>query len=297
MSPGPIRQRAADRCYPAHDSRVRPRFVALRSGLTVRVVECGPEDGPPIVLLPGWGASALTFRHQLPVLGGAGYRAAAVDLKGLGLSDKPTGRGEYTFPAMVRHVEEIVDAIVSGPATMVGQSMAGPLVIELARSRARTVSRLVLISPVGLGVIPFIRVARLLTPRALDLIAPHLVRRTFVRGALALAYGNPKRVSDEMVEEFWAPAQFPGFGRALRAFVRDFDWSPIPAARLEPVRQPTLLIRGTRDRLVHGPPRRAVTGLDRMTVVVVDGAGHAVNDECPEQTNAAILDFLRRHPT
>jgi pimeloyl-ACP methyl ester carboxylesterase len=269
-------------------------MVRLRSGLRVRAVEAGPVDGRPVVLLPGWGAPVFTYRHQLPALGSAGYRAVAVDLKGLGFSDKPTGRGEYTLDAMMRHVEEILDAVTGRPAVVVGQSMAGRLALELALARHRAVSALVLVSPVGIGVVPFIGLAQLLTPRLLDPIAPYLVRRLTVKIALGVAYGRPARVSEDTVDEFWAPAQYPNFARALRALVHDFDWSELPETRLAALDMPTLLIRATLDRLVRGPPRRAVAGLRGAEVVVIEDAGHAVNDERPEPVNAAMLDFLRR---
>jgi pimeloyl-ACP methyl ester carboxylesterase len=287
------RHRPPHRCYPAFDARVAARFITLPSGLPVRAVEAGPADGPPVVLFPGWAASAFTYRHQLPALAGAGYRAVAVDLKGLGFSGKPGGKGEYRFDAMMRHVEEVVDTVAPGPAVVVGQSMAGALALELALSRRARLRAVVLVSPVGIGVVPFIRLARLLTPRLLDPVAPYLARRGAVRAGLALAYGRPSRVSDETVEEFWAPAQDPAFARALRALVHDFDWSQVPEQRLAALDVPTLLIRATLDRLVRGPPRRGVPGLERAQLVVIDDAGHAVNEERPEPVNAAMLAFLR----
>jgi pimeloyl-ACP methyl ester carboxylesterase len=288
------RHRPPDRCYPAWDARVGARFVTLRSGLRVRAVEAGPADGVPVVLLPGWGASAFAFRYQLPALAAVGYRAVAVDLKGLGFSAKPTGRGEYVFDAMMRHVEEILDAVARGPSVLVGQSMAGPLALELARSRPSAVSAIALVSPVGLGVVPFIGLARFLTPRALDLVAPYLVRRSTVRVALSAAYGRPSRVSEDTVEEYWAPAQDGAFARALRALVHDFDWSQWSEQRLAALMVPTLVIRATLDRLVRGPPRRNVPGVERMELVIVDDAGHAVQEERPDAVNAAVLAFLDR---
>jgi pimeloyl-ACP methyl ester carboxylesterase len=247
-----------------------------------------------VVLLPGWGASAFAFRYQLPALGAAGYRAVAVDLKGLGFSGKPTGHGEYTFAAMVRHVEEIVDAIARRPAVVVGQSMAGALALELALSRPASVSAIVLVSPIALGTVPLIGLARLLTPRLLDRIVPYLVRRSTARIALGVAFGRSSRVSEDIVEEYWAPAQDPAFARALRALVREFDWSAWPEQRLRALTVPTLIIRGTLDRLVRWPPRRSISGLERAEIVVIDDAGHAVNEERPDAVNEAILAFLGR---
>jgi pimeloyl-ACP methyl ester carboxylesterase len=267
-------------------------LVSLRSGLSVRVVEAGPADGAPVVLLPGWGASAFAFRYQLPALGAAGYRAVAVDLKGLGFSGKPTGHGEYTFDAMMHHVDEILDAVVRHPPAVVGQSMAGALALELALSRPTSVSAIVLVSPVGLGAVPLIGLARLLTPPVLGAVAPYLVRRSTVRIALGVAYGRSSRVSEDVVDEYWAPAQDPAFARALRALLREFDWSAWPEQRLAALIVPTLIIRGTLDRLVRWPPRRAIAGLEHAEIVVIDDAGHAVNEERPDAVNEAILAFL-----
>lgn len=218
----------------------------------------------------------------------------AVDLKGLGFSDKPTSRGEYTFDSMMRHVEEILDAVAGRPAVVVGQSMAGALALELALARNAAVSAVVLVSPVGIGVVPFVRLARLLTPRVVDAVAPYLLRRFTVRFALGVAYGRQERVTDDTVDEYWAPARYPEFARALRALVHDFDWSEVPQKRLASLNVPTLLIRATLDRLVRGPPRRSVPSLERAELVVIDDAGHAVNEERPEPVNAAMIAFLDR---
>ena len=51
------------------------------------VHECGA--GPPIILVHGFPELAFSWRHQLPALGDAGYRAIAPDMRGYGRTDKP----------------------------------------------------------------------------------------------------------------------------------------------------------------------------------------------------------------
>jgi pimeloyl-ACP methyl ester carboxylesterase len=245
-----------------------------------------------VILLPGWGVSAFTYRYQLPALGTAGFRATAVDLKGHGFSDKPLGRGEYTFEAMVRHVRDVIEAIAHCPV-VVAQSMAGSLTIELALENPGLMSGLVLVSPVGLGITRFARFAQLLTPELLDAAAPYLATRWVMRAGLAVAYDDSTRLTEDVIDEYWAPAQFPEFASALRGLVRNFNWAPIPEARLAALDAPTLIVLGARDRLIRGSPQRAKR-LSGPTVVVVDDAGHAVNEERPEAVNAAILAFLSR---
>jgi pimeloyl-ACP methyl ester carboxylesterase len=289
------RHRAPDRCYPAGDERVRTCFIRLRSGLQVRVVECGPSDGPPVVFLPGWAASAFTYRHQLPMLGAAGFRATAVDLKGHGFSDKPIGRGEYTFAEMLRHVEDVMEVLAPTPAAVVAQSMSGALALELALTENPRVARLVLINPVGLGAVRLTRLARLLTPPLLDRIAPYLIPRWIVRAAIRTAFNDTARVTPDDIEEYWAATQFPGYARALRALMNEFTWAAFAETHLATLRVPALIILGARDRLVRGS-RLLAERLPGAQVVLIEDGGHAVNEERPEPVNAAILEFLSGRP-
>ena len=97
--------------WPAGDPTYHVHFLGLSSGLTVRMIEAGPDDGPAVLMLPGWGVCAYTFRGNLAGLASAGYRAIAVDLKGHGRSDKPLGGAEYTLGSLVAHVREIIAAL------------------------------------------------------------------------------------------------------------------------------------------------------------------------------------------
>jgi pimeloyl-ACP methyl ester carboxylesterase len=75
--------------------------------------------------------------------------------------------------------------------------------------------------------------------------------------------------------------------------VHDFAWSPLPEERLAAVRDRALVILGARERLVRGAEEHA-RRLFGSRLVVISDAGHAVNEECPEPVNAAVLDFLGR---
>ena len=278
--------------YPARDPRVRASVRTLRSGLQVRVIEAGPEDGPPVLFLHGWGASAFTWRRNVPVVADAGYRVAAVDLKGHGLSSKPLGAGEYTLEALLDHVTDVMHALGFDRPAVVAQSMAGAIALELALSAVSRVSRLALLAPVGLRRMSMIPLARALTPRHLDEYAPLLVARWGFAVGLRLIYGNPRLVTERDVDEYWAPTQFPEYARVLRALVHEFRWPPIEDTRLASLRVPTLVVLGARDRVVW----RADVVAKRLPgarLEVVRGAGHAVNEERAELVNARLVEFLR----
>jgi pimeloyl-ACP methyl ester carboxylesterase len=283
---------APDRMYPAGESGVSVRMLLTRSGLRVRAVESGPAAGRPVVLVHGWGASAYTWRHQIPALAWKGYRAIAVDLKGHGLTDKPEGPGEYSLPAMLAHVREVLDALEVERPVMVAQSMTGALALELALEAAPRVDRVALVNPVGLCDMPIIPVAAAVTsPRPAERFAPWLMPRWTFSTGLRFCYGSPWRVSERAVDEYWAPTQFPGYARAMRALVHEFRWPPLTEAQLASLRVPTLVVLGTRDRVVRGA-RSVAERLAGVRVAVVEGGGHAVNEEHPDRVNRALLDFL-----
>ena len=286
--------------YPAHDPRVHARTLSLASGLRVRAVECGPANGPLVVFLHGWGASAYTWRHNLPPLAAAGRHAVAVELKGHGLSDKPTAQGEYTFAAMLAHVHEVLDALGTPRAgadddrprpAIVAQSMTGALALALALEPSSRISRLALMNPVGLCALPLIPFACALTPAPTVRVAPWLAFRWAMAAGLRLVYGDPRRVTARDVDEYWAPSQFSGYARAMRSLVHEFHWPPFDADALARLRLPTLIVLGGRDRVVRGA-RPVAERLPGTRVVVVPRGGHAVNEELPAVENPVRVDFL-----
>jgi len=62
------------------------KFVSA-NGARFHVAELG--EGPLVVLLHGFPQFWWAWRDQLTALAEAGYRAAAIDLRGFGASDKP----------------------------------------------------------------------------------------------------------------------------------------------------------------------------------------------------------------
>jgi len=111
--------------YPAGDDLVASRFITLPGGEHVFVAECGPADGLPVLLCHGWAACVYGWSGTLPVLGAAGYRAIAVDLRGHGRSDERDPALSYTTPSMTAQLAAIVDALGIDRPVIAGHSMSG----------------------------------------------------------------------------------------------------------------------------------------------------------------------------
>src|ERR1051325_2331639 len=102
---------APEEMFPAGEANITVRRITLSGGLTLRVAESGPLSGAPLLLVHGWSANIYTFAEMMPALANAGYRVAALDLPGFGLSDKPTDDSFYTTRAQCDAVVEAADKI------------------------------------------------------------------------------------------------------------------------------------------------------------------------------------------
>lgn len=276
--------------WPHGVPEVTSRIVLLRSGEQVRVVSAGADDGPPVLLLHGWGASAYTFRKLLGPLASAGARVVALDLRGHGLSDKPEGTRLYTAPALADFVDEVMAALDLTSATVVGNSMGGAVALDLCARAGHRVRALGLVAPAGLAPLNWIAFLRFLSP---GVLGPARIPRWAVGIIVRAMYGRIGVPTERDVDEYWAPSQFPEFARALGQLAQHYDWSPRSAQFLAVLERPIRVILGTQDRLVDSDLAvRAAREIPSATVRVVDGAGHLLPEETPETVLAELTPLL-----
>src|SRR5436190_21641867 len=90
--PGYPNERSTRWCTLRTDERVS---TVERDGLVFGVLDQGPADGEPVVLLHGWPERATVWRHVAPLLNAAGYRTLAMDRRGFAPGARPTRRRDY----------------------------------------------------------------------------------------------------------------------------------------------------------------------------------------------------------
>jgi pimeloyl-ACP methyl ester carboxylesterase len=280
--------------FPAADPAYRVSFPLLRSGLKVRVVECGNPAAPAVLFIHGWGCSVYVFNRNLAVVADAGFRAVAVDLKGHGLSDKPLNSAGYSVDSLVEHVRDIVDALELDQPTLVGHSLGGSLIYHFAARYPERARSLALLSPVGLKGVPLMRLYRALTPRLLNPLLRRLRSRTFIKIALRRVYGHRGTFTPRDVEEYFAPIQFPDYAVAMRELLHAYDWSAAEHRHLSTVDLPAIGLWGTLDHLMPDDGMGVfVPLLPKITMRAIPDAGHIIPEETPEEVNTALLAFLR----
>ena len=278
--------------FPARSRDISARIVSLRNGVRVRVVEGGATTvgAHPALLLHGWGASAYSFRHAFDRLGGQGMRVIAADLRGFGLSDKPSAAGAYSLANYREDVDQLLAALGIERASLVGHSMGGGVALKYALERPERVSSLSLISPTNLVGIPLLTLPKLAPRFIARLLGRRLVPRFGIELILRqVAYGNTALVTDETIDEYWAPTQFPGYVYAARSSLSEFDWEPIDRERAGSLTVPTVVILGVQDRLIRGATEAARSL--RGASVHEFATGHCVHEELPEP----VYEIIARH--
>jgi pimeloyl-ACP methyl ester carboxylesterase len=90
-----------------------------RAGLAFDVIDDGPLDGPPVVLLHGFPQRATSWAKVTPLLGAAGFRTYAPDQRGYSPGARPRGRRAYKATELVGDVVALIERI-DAPVHLVG---------------------------------------------------------------------------------------------------------------------------------------------------------------------------------
>ena len=291
--------RAPDRTVESHVARwaTPPSdFVEVR-GQIVHLRDEGPRDDPlPVVLVHGTGASLHTWEGWVTELRKR-RRVITFDLPAFGLTGPFTGqyaRGDYRGDTYARFVLDLMDRLQIGRFVIGGNSLGGEVAWRTAHAAPDRVERLVLVDATGPAFTPksipigFI-VARI---PLLNRTTEHLLPRSMVSQSLRNVYGNPAKVTAELVDRYFELTLREGNRRALGERLAVF----IPGEhveRLDALKLPTLILWGGQDRLI--PPEvgrefsRRIAG---SRLVVFDDLGHVPHEEDPARTVAPVLDFL-----
>lgn len=112
-----------------------PQFRTIDAGgARIRVAVEG--QGPLVLMVHGFPESWFSWRHQMQPLAGAGFTAAAMDVRGYGGSDKPQPIEAYSMSELTADVAGVARALQpDSPAILVGHDWGAPIVWNTALSR------------------------------------------------------------------------------------------------------------------------------------------------------------------
>jgi pimeloyl-ACP methyl ester carboxylesterase len=239
-------------------------------GRRVHVVERG--DGPPILLVHGFGASTEDYEDFVLEPLAESRRAIAVDLYGFGWSERNDDFA-YGFAPWADQLAGTLDALGIERASVAGHSMGGAVAAVFAARHPERIDRLVL--------------ADALYPQEPN-ETPLVFRllRTPGLGELALALvadPSPPGFSPAYRERARAWYRIQGTRRASLRYIREPNkWSELSAA-YPAIAAPTLILHGTADAFVaYAAMERAAPALRSARVVPIPGGEHFLLRDSPD---------------
>ncbi|MBL8326581.1 MAG: alpha/beta hydrolase [Rubrivivax sp.] len=295
--------RAPDRPVETLVARWAPppsEFIDVQ-GQLVHLRDEGPRNDPlPIVLVHGTSASLHTWEGWVKALKGE-RRVITFDLPAFGLTGPATGAfaqaqagSRYGGDAYARFVLALADHLKVARFVIGGNSLGGDVAWRVAALAPARVHQLILVDAAGPPFVPEHiplgwKVARVpVLNKTLEWVLP----RSVVAEGLALAYGEPARVNDDLVERYYELTLREGNRRALVERLQ--AWRPGEGAeRIATIRTPTLVIWGRRDRMIPLAVGehfgRTIPG---SRLIIFDDLGHVPHEEDPARTVKPVRAFL-----
>jgi len=253
-------------------------------------------EGPPVLLLHGFPDTGRLWRHQVPSLAEAGFQVIVPDLRGYGRSDKPGAVDAYALPVLAGDVMAILNALGIAKAHMVGHDWGAALAWVLASLAPGSIDRLV----------------------ALSVGNPVTFRRTLEQHEKSwymLLFQFPGIAEQWLADDNWANlrrwARHPDADQVIADLEADGSLTPglnwyranlppeswaRPAIQLPPVQAPAMGVWSTRDfALTEVQMTDSATNMaGPWRYERLEGPGHWMQLDAPDQVNALLLDFLAR---
>ena len=254
-------------------------------------VEAG--EGPLVVLLHGFPEFWYGWRQQIQPLAAAGFRVVAPDMRGYNLSSRPDGVAAYDTGQLATDVRGLIHERGAESALLVGHDWGGSVAWATAMNHPEVVDRLAILNAAHPGQLRKSWYFFFLDLPDLPEAVVHADHWHFFRHFLRDA--NPAYTPEEIeryVEAWSQPGAATGMINYYRSSVRT---SPKRAeAALRPVKAPTLVIWGERDRYLGPelaePDHDDVPNLDR--VERLPDASHWVHHDEAERVNQLLIDFF-----
>jgi len=265
------------------------RIVSLPGG-DMEVVEKGPRDGSPIVLIHCFTCAINWWDGMIPRLA-RDHRVIAVDLLGHGGSEKPSSG--YSIPSQADLVAQALGKLGVRHAEVVGHSLGGPVTVALAERSPQLVDRMVLIDSipdtsygdVGLiGELPF----KPVVGQALWKIKPDFS----IRDGLEVAFAPGFDVPDEFVEDV-NRMTYSAYDESPSGSEDYSDEKPLDE-RMRATGLPLMVLMGEEEQIIDDPVaalaeyKKVLPGVETHLIA---GAGHSPNVEKPRETAKLVLSF------
>jgi pyruvate dehydrogenase E2 component (dihydrolipoamide acetyltransferase) len=257
-----------------------PQTVEI-GGRNVQYLKIGEGEGPPLILLHGFGGDINIWVFNQEALSEAGRTVYALDLPGHGQSSKDVGEGD--LDTFVEILAGFMDGVGVEKAHLVGHSMGGAVAGSFALAHRERVASLVLIASAGLG-------EEINEDYIEGFIAAN--RRREMKRVLGLLFADPDLVTRRLVNDELRFKRMDGVDEALRAVADKMfpDGSQAEGPDLSGLETPVLVIWGQDDQII--PASHTENLSDGARIEILEDTGHMPQMESAGRTNRLIGGFL-----
>lgn len=268
-------------------AQVRDLRIAYREGGVGR---------DAVILIHGLCSATFTWQDVFETVA-TRHRTIALDLKGYGASDKPAS--DYHLDTQADVVLGLMDELEIERVALVGNSMGGAIALRVAARWPDRVTRLVLADPAVYSSHLRSRLVRWLLGwngwlgRVTAFHTLRLLARSpsFIESRMREIYGRMETITPERVAAYHRLLNDPACQRAIVATLQAWDLRAVERD-LHLVHQPTLIVWGRHDRLIHPHfGERLVRDLPQAELKFLD-CGHAPQEEMPIEFARLVNDFL-----
>ncbi|MBC7918394.1 MAG: alpha/beta hydrolase [Rhodoferax sp.] len=267
------------------------QFVAVQ-GMQVHLRDEGPRDDPrPIVLIHGTSASLHTWDGWTQALKGK-RRVIRFDLPAFGLTG-PHPENDYSMEAYASFVGAVLDKLNVQHCVLAGNSLGGQIAWATAAALPQRVDQLVLVDAGGYAMEPKsvpigFQIARM--PGVRNLMQ-HVLPRGVIESSLRNVYGDPAKVTTELVDRYYELTLRAGNRMALG--YRMQQRLSGDRAVIQGIKVPTLILWGGKDLLIPvDNAHRFAADIAGSRLMVWDDLGHVPHEEDPQRTVQALLAFV-----
>ena len=249
--------------------------------------------GEPILLLHGFPENMQTWRHYAILLS-KHFKVIAFDLKGFGRTGKPDG--DYSPFGMADFVRDFMDAMKIESAYLVGSDISFTIACAFALRYPGRLKKLVLmagtLSKEGI-IAPEVKMLSLKPVGELIL---------WLFGSIAIKIGLEKGfykkdyISKEVFDEYYEPYKDPVAIKRTLELLRSFDKAgPELVRQVKKIGVPTLILWAQHERFFALQVAKNLNdGIKNSRMEIVEGCGHFIQEEKPEESANLITSFVRQ---